>query len=160
MQIGSAIISGAAPTAQGLIKWGSARSLSADSVGFRRIILQKAFVYSGVGTFTVMDRSLPKGRKGESVDASGALRRQSACSYRHQALASIHHWGYSDDMSRDKDTILRAARPEDPTALRAVLYDTFESTWRPNITRTAAEAYIQEDRPAVFRRGIRTPFWG
>ena len=62
-------------------------------------------------------------------------------------------------MSRDKDIVLRAARPEDLTVLRAVLYDTFESTWRPNITRTAAQAYIQEDRPAIYvgSRGLK--FW-
>lgn len=62
-------------------------------------------------------------------------------------------------MSKDKDTVLRAARPEDLTALRAILYDTFESTWRPNITKTAAQAYIQEDRPAIYV-GSRGPmFW-
>jgi ribosomal protein S18 acetylase RimI-like enzyme len=77
----------------------------------------------------------------------------------HQALASIRHWSYSDDMSRGGDSILRAARTEDLVALRAVLLDTFEITWRPNITRNAAQAYIQEDRPAAYvgSRGLR--FW-
>ena len=62
-------------------------------------------------------------------------------------------------MSRDRDTILRAAQLEDLAILRAILYDTFESTWRPNITEAAAQAFIQEDRPAAYvsARGIH--FW-
>ena len=62
-------------------------------------------------------------------------------------------------MSGVRETILRAARPEDFAALRAILYDTFESTWRPNINAAAAQTFIQEDRPAryVGARGHR--FW-
>lgn len=32
----------------------------------------------------------------------------------------------------------------------AILSDTFESTWRPNITAAAAEAYLAEDRGAAY----------
>ncbi len=55
--------------------------------------------------------------------------------------------------------ILRPARQEDLPALRAVLYDTFESTWRPAITDAAAQAFIDEDRPAAYvgKRGLH--FW-
>lgn len=62
-------------------------------------------------------------------------------------------------MSADRDTILRAARPEDLVALRAILYDTFESTWRPNITTSAAQAFIQEDRPAIYVGSRGLEFW-
>jgi ribosomal protein S18 acetylase RimI-like enzyme len=39
------------------------------------------------------------------------------------------------------------------------LYDTFESTWLPNITSSAAKAFREEDRPAAYvaRRGHE--FW-
>jgi ribosomal protein S18 acetylase RimI-like enzyme len=54
---------------------------------------------------------------------------------------------------------VRRARPDDAAALRAVLRDTFESTWRPNITGPAAEAFLSEDRPAAYvaERGLE--FW-
>jgi ribosomal protein S18 acetylase RimI-like enzyme len=54
---------------------------------------------------------------------------------------------------------LRRAQPADAAALRAILHDTFESTWRPNITPAAAEAFLSEDRPPVFvgERGLE--FW-
>jgi ribosomal protein S18 acetylase RimI-like enzyme len=54
---------------------------------------------------------------------------------------------------------IRRARSEDAPALRAILRDTFESTWRPNITAAAAQAFLDEDRPAVYvgERGLE--FW-
>jgi ribosomal protein S18 acetylase RimI-like enzyme len=54
---------------------------------------------------------------------------------------------------------VRCARRDDAPALQAILRDTFESTWRPNITRAAAEAFLREDRPAVYvaERGLE--FW-
>ena len=54
------------------------------------------------------------------------------------------------NVNADRDIILRQARSQDLAALRAILYDTFESTWRPNVTTTAAQAFIQEDRPAAY----------
>jgi GNAT superfamily N-acetyltransferase len=54
---------------------------------------------------------------------------------------------------------LRRARLADAPELRAILYDTFESTWRPNITEAAADAFLSEDRPSVYvgERGLE--FW-
>lgn len=54
---------------------------------------------------------------------------------------------------------IRPAAPADADRLVAILYDTFESTWRPNITPSAAKAFRDEDRPAAYvaRRGRK--FW-
>lgn len=54
-------------------------------------------------------------------------------------------------------TILRPAHATDAVRLRAILHDTFESTWLPQINRAAAEAFRREDRPAryVAERGLR-----
>jgi ribosomal protein S18 acetylase RimI-like enzyme len=51
---------------------------------------------------------------------------------------------------------LRRAEPADAAALKAILRDTFESTWRPNVTAQAAAAFLSEDRPAAFvaERGL------
>ena len=46
--------------------------------------------------------------------------------------------------------IVRPSRPEDAEALIAILYDTFESTWRPQITDAAAEAFHSEARPRAY----------
>jgi ribosomal protein S18 acetylase RimI-like enzyme len=53
-------------------------------------------------------------------------------------------------MGGNADILVRAARPEDLATLRAILHETFESTWRPNITEAAARAFIQADRPAAY----------
>lgn len=60
---------------------------------------------------------------------------------------------------RGRDVILRSARPEDMAALRAILYNTFESTWRPNITEEAAQRFVRDERPASYvgTRGVH--FW-
>ena len=52
--------------------------------------------------------------------------------------------------------LIRRALASDAPALQAILLDTFESTWRPQITAQAAEAFRTEDRPAdyVGRRGL------
>lgn len=47
-------------------------------------------------------------------------------------------------------TTLRPARATDAPRLRAILYDTFESTWLPQLTSAAAEAFRREDRPAAY----------
>jgi ribosomal protein S18 acetylase RimI-like enzyme len=47
---------------------------------------------------------------------------------------------------------IRPATPADAPALRAILYDTFESTWLPAITPEAAQAFRDEDRPAAYVR--------
>lgn len=55
--------------------------------------------------------------------------------------------------------VLRRARANDAAPLREILYDTFESTWLPQITFAAAEAFRREDRPGEYiaRRGLE--FW-
>ena len=51
---------------------------------------------------------------------------------------------------------IRRARAADAPSLIAVLYDTFESTWRPNVSEAAARAFLDEDRPGqyVSSRGL------
>ncbi len=46
--------------------------------------------------------------------------------------------------------IVRLARPDDAPALKAILRDTFESTWRPNITPDAARAHVESGRAGKF----------
>ena len=53
-------------------------------------------------------------------------------------------------MSAHSPVIVRPARPEDAEALVGILYDTFESTWRPQITEAAAARFRAEARPRVF----------
>jgi ribosomal protein S18 acetylase RimI-like enzyme len=55
--------------------------------------------------------------------------------------------------------LVRAARLADASALRNILFDTFESTWLPNITRVAAQTFRDENRPTVYvgERGLM--FW-
>ena len=62
-------------------------------------------------------------------------------------------------MRYSKRLTLRPARPADAPSLIAILYDTFDSTWRPNVTVSAARAFRDEDRPAAYvaRRGHE--FW-
>jgi ribosomal protein S18 acetylase RimI-like enzyme len=52
--------------------------------------------------------------------------------------------------------LIRRARAGDAPRLQAILHDTFESTWRPQITAEAAGAFRTENRPAdyVGRRGL------
>ncbi len=54
---------------------------------------------------------------------------------------------------------IRPARFTDAAGLTAILCDTFESTWLPNINSSAAKAFRDEDRPAAYvaRRGHE--FW-
>jgi ribosomal protein S18 acetylase RimI-like enzyme len=53
-------------------------------------------------------------------------------------------------------TSLRLARAADASTLCAILYDTFESTWLPQLTPVAAKAFRQEDCPGqyVAERGL------
>lgn len=62
-------------------------------------------------------------------------------------------------MDADPTLILRPAVAADGPALEAILYDTFESTWLPQLTPEGAEAFRAERRPAdyVGRRGLE--FW-
>jgi ribosomal protein S18 acetylase RimI-like enzyme len=62
-------------------------------------------------------------------------------------------------MHRDVPICLRPARAPDATALRAILHDTFESTWLPQITPAAAQAFRAEDRPAAYVAARGLQFW-
>ncbi|MBI5940958.1 MAG: GNAT family N-acetyltransferase [Caulobacterales bacterium] len=59
-------------------------------------------------------------------------------------------------MPSTPDILIRQARPDDAGALKAILHDTFESTWRPQLTTEAARAFEGEDRPAAYvgERGL------
>src|SRR4051812_48326348 len=62
-------------------------------------------------------------------------------------------------MKPSADFLLRRARADDAAALLAILYDTFESTWAPNVTPAAAQAFRDEARPFAYvgERGLE--FW-
>jgi GNAT superfamily N-acetyltransferase len=62
-------------------------------------------------------------------------------------------------MDEQRRSILRRARPGDAAALQAILYDTFQSTWRPNVTEAAARAFVEEDRPAGYVGARGLLFW-
>jgi ribosomal protein S18 acetylase RimI-like enzyme len=59
-------------------------------------------------------------------------------------------------MAERPTLLIRAAICADAAALRAILFDTFESTWRPHVTPVAAQAFRDQDRPAAYvaRRGL------
>ncbi len=59
-------------------------------------------------------------------------------------------------MPPPSNILVRPARPGDAAALKAILRDTFDSTWRPNISAAAAQAFLAEDRPAAYvaERGL------
>jgi ribosomal protein S18 acetylase RimI-like enzyme len=53
-------------------------------------------------------------------------------------------------MHRAAPIRVRPARASDAAALRAILYDTFESTWLPQVTPAAAQAFRDEARPEAY----------
>ena len=57
------------------------------------------------------------------------------------------------------DILVRPSRPSDGPALRAILYDTFESTWRPQLTAQAVQAFLSEDRPRSYVAEMGEWFW-
>jgi ribosomal protein S18 acetylase RimI-like enzyme len=54
---------------------------------------------------------------------------------------------------------LRRARPDDGANLQAILRDTFESTWRPQLTEAAVETFRAENRPAAYVAECGPEFW-
>lgn len=56
-------------------------------------------------------------------------------------------------------TTIRLAQPSDAWAVQAILHDTFESTWRPQITPEAMAAYRADDRPKAYWAERGTHFW-
>lgn len=59
-------------------------------------------------------------------------------------------------MTPTPEILIRQARPDDAAACKAILRDTFESTWLPQLTAEAARAFESEDRPAAYvgERGL------
>ena len=57
------------------------------------------------------------------------------------------------------ELILRRANSGDASALRALLYDTYECTWLPQLTAEAAQAYRDDDRPAAYVADRGAEFW-
>jgi ribosomal protein S18 acetylase RimI-like enzyme len=55
--------------------------------------------------------------------------------------------------------VVRPSRAEDAEALKAILRDTFESTWKPQLTAAAAEKFANQDRPGDYVRGRGAKFW-
>lgn len=62
-------------------------------------------------------------------------------------------------MGDNGSSILRLATAADAPALQRLLFDTFESTWRPNISESAGLAYVQENRPAAYIGARGLLFW-
>jgi ribosomal protein S18 acetylase RimI-like enzyme len=62
-------------------------------------------------------------------------------------------------MSVSLALVLRAARETDAAALRAILHDTYESTWLPQLTPAAAQAFRDDDRPAAYVAARGAEFW-
>jgi GNAT superfamily N-acetyltransferase len=62
-------------------------------------------------------------------------------------------------MSTSATVVVRHAHRTDLAALKAILYDTFEATWRPNVSTADAEAFLAEDRSSAYvvQRGL--DFW-
>lgn len=57
------------------------------------------------------------------------------------------------------DLCIRKARTGDAAALRSILYDTFASTWLPQLTDAAGRAFREEDRPGVYVAARGSEFW-
>ena len=53
-------------------------------------------------------------------------------------------------MPQPSTTRVRPARAGDADALRAILHETYARTWLPQVTAAAAQAFRDEDRPAVY----------
>lgn len=62
-------------------------------------------------------------------------------------------------MSPPPRTFIRPARPADTATLCAILHNTFESTWRPQLTAAATQAFHEEDRPAAYVASRGAEFW-
>lgn len=53
-------------------------------------------------------------------------------------------------MALPSSILVRRSRPSDAAMLRAVLHDTYESTWLPQVKPEAARAFREVDRPAAY----------
>lgn len=61
-------------------------------------------------------------------------------------------------MSKSETTV-RPAAPGDLPGVKAVLRDTFETTWRPHLTPQAARNYIETDRGSRYAETHCGEFW-
>jgi GNAT superfamily N-acetyltransferase len=55
--------------------------------------------------------------------------------------------------------LVRRALSTDGPQVREILYDTYESTWLPQMTADAARAYRDQDRPAAYVADRLAAFW-
>jgi ribosomal protein S18 acetylase RimI-like enzyme len=62
-------------------------------------------------------------------------------------------------MSSSKSLLLRPARASDAADLMAILHDTFESTWLPQLMPSAARAFRDDDRPRAYVSSRGLAFW-
>jgi GNAT superfamily N-acetyltransferase len=62
-------------------------------------------------------------------------------------------------LTQASDILVRRAEAADAPALRAILWDTFDTTWLPQLTPAAAEAFRAQDRPAAYVAERGLAFW-
>ncbi|MGE0046830.1 MAG: N-acetyltransferase family protein [Hyphomonadaceae bacterium] len=62
-------------------------------------------------------------------------------------------------MTVNRNILIRRATDKDAPALKAILYDTYASTWLPELTREAAGRFRDEDRPGVYFGARGALFW-
>ena len=62
-------------------------------------------------------------------------------------------------MLAPSEITFRRARADDAAAIRAILHETFETTWLPQLTAVARQAFQAEDRPATYFSARGLQFW-
>lgn len=62
-------------------------------------------------------------------------------------------------MPLPSETHIRRAKSSDAPMLRAIMYDTYESTWIPELTPAAAQRFRDEDRPGAYVTARGAEFW-
>jgi ribosomal protein S18 acetylase RimI-like enzyme len=62
-------------------------------------------------------------------------------------------------MNNPKEIVLRPARAGDALAVVQILRDTFDSTWRPQVTPAAAARFHRENHPADYFQKQGLEFW-
>lgn len=75
------------------------------------------------------------------------------------ALPPIRQRSNPAPMRSHLEILIRPARPSDAIRLREVLHDTYESTWLPQVTTSSAQAFRDEDRPALYVAERGAEFW-
>ena len=62
-------------------------------------------------------------------------------------------------MMASSEITVRRARADDAAATRDILYETYASTWRPELTAAARQVFQAEDRPAAYVSARGLQFW-